>query len=119
MSFLTKNVAQNLLYFLKKVHLPPGIWNQFLLEHDAVKHMFFMEVENAKIALFYSKTGDVFRLEYIKVPPNLQRRGFGRILAKETFKYIAMNNYKMSISCRFIKKIFEENKGDYKQFYIE
>ena len=88
---------------------------------DVSNKVLSMQISDSLTAFInYEKTKDgTYHLIHSEVPQEVQGLGYGHILVKETFDYIAANNYKMSISCRFIKRVYEEHKHDYKQYYVE
>ncbi|KAK5649372.1 hypothetical protein RI129_000401 [Pyrocoelia pectoralis] len=67
----------------------------------------------------YEKEGsNTYHLIHSAIPLELQGRGYGHVLAKKTFDYIAENNLRMKISCEFLQSAYEKNKYKYKQ-YVE
>nr|AGM32870.1 N-acyltransferase superfamily protein [Coptotermes formosanus] len=81
----------------------------FVVKHDDVNHMFYIELDNDVAFIQYDKFNNILDYNETQVPPAFQRRGIAQILAKAAFDHVVKNDLKMKVTCPYLQKYLEEH----------
>ncbi len=81
--------------------------------NNGQKNRFEAELEGKTAFIEYESQGDIFNLTHTEVPKEIEGKGFGTQLVKETLDIIKKQEKRIKPTCPFIAHFIEE-KPEYK-----
>ncbi|MFT3908199.1 MAG: GNAT family N-acetyltransferase [Ferruginibacter sp.] len=89
-------------------------------EITATRGIFFIEVENEKLAaLYFSLSPGIMTINHTEVDEKLAGKNIGLQLVNHAVDYARTNNLKIIPLCPFAKKVFDKRPDEYQDVLLK